>query len=82
MVDGYASSRLRNNAGPKAVERWVNVAGGTPVDVFVEEIPYCETRNYVKRVLGNLALYGTLYGDNLPNVGDSLPTDYRDNIDF
>jgi len=29
---------------------------------FVEDIPYTETRNYVKRVLGNYDRYQTLYG--------------------
>jgi hypothetical protein len=30
------------------------------VDVFVEAIPFIETRGYVVRVLGNLARYGFL----------------------
>jgi soluble lytic murein transglycosylase len=38
------------NAGPGAVRRW-RKRGKVPVEVFVEEIPYEETRNYVKRVL-------------------------------
>ena len=38
------------NAGPGAVRRWRR-RGKVPVEVFVEEIPYEETRNYVKKVL-------------------------------
>ena len=38
------------NAGPGAVRRWKK-RGEVPVEVFVEEIPYEETRNYVKKVL-------------------------------
>lgn len=38
------------NAGPGAVARW-RKRGELPVEVFVEEIPYAETREYVKRVL-------------------------------
>ena len=38
------------NAGPGAVSRW-RKRGEVPVEVFVEEIPYEETRNYVKKVL-------------------------------
>jgi soluble lytic murein transglycosylase len=48
------------NAGPEAVERWVSHAKGETIDVFVETIPFLETREYVVRVLGNLARYGYL----------------------
>lgn len=40
------------NAGPGAVTRWRHAQGDVPVDIFVEEIPYAETRDYVRRVLG------------------------------
>jgi len=39
------------NAGPAAVSRWRRRLGTVPIDVFVEEIPYAETRDYVQRVL-------------------------------
>jgi soluble lytic murein transglycosylase len=42
------------NAGPGAVTRWRQARGDLPVDIFVEEIPYAETRTYVSRVLANL----------------------------
>lgn len=40
------------NAGPGAVTRWRQARGELPAEIFVEEIPYRETRAYVKRVLG------------------------------
>ncbi|MEZ4271124.1 MAG: transglycosylase SLT domain-containing protein [Myxococcota bacterium] len=40
------------NAGPGAVTRWRQARGDLPEDIFVEEIPYRETRDYVRRVLG------------------------------
>ena len=46
------------NAGPEAIKRWLSHAKGQELDVFVEAIPYIETRGYVVRVLGNLARYG------------------------
>jgi soluble lytic murein transglycosylase len=70
------------NAGPKAVSRWVDVAGGLPTDEFIEEIPYRETRHYVKRVLGNLAVYSALYGGRPMTVRETVPTEYQDNVDF
>lgn len=48
------------NAGPDAVARWQTRLRGADTDVFVESIPYVETREYVTRVLGNLARYGYL----------------------
>ena len=38
------------NAGPTAVSRWRR-RGDLPTEIFVEEIPYSETRNYVMKVL-------------------------------
>ena len=39
------------NAGPTAVSRWRRRDDGISAEVFVEEIPYRETRGYVRRVL-------------------------------
>jgi soluble lytic murein transglycosylase len=48
------------NGGPDAVERWLKRPQGLDLDLFVERIPYAETRTYVARVLGNFARYGYL----------------------
>jgi soluble lytic murein transglycosylase len=50
------------NAGTDAVERWMSRGQGMQLDAFVERIPYDETRDYVARVMGNLARYGYLAG--------------------
>lgn len=39
------------NAGEDAVRRWQNAGKYSSVDEFIEDIPYGETKNYVKRVL-------------------------------
>lgn len=46
------------NAGPEAIQRWLSRAKGETLDVFIETIPFLETRGYVVHVLGNLARYG------------------------
>jgi soluble lytic murein transglycosylase len=46
------------NAGPEAIQRWLTHMKLETLDVFVEAIPFLETRGYVVRVLGNLARYG------------------------
>ena len=48
------------NGSPEAILRWESHAAGEPIDVFVEAIPFVETRGYVVRVMGNLARYGFL----------------------
>ncbi len=51
------------NAGPGAVNRWLDQRPGLELDEFVEEIPIEETRGYVKRVLRSYATYRLLYGN-------------------
>lgn len=45
------------NAGPGAVTRWRQARGDLPVEIFVEEIPYRETRQYVRKVLAGLQTF-------------------------
>jgi soluble lytic murein transglycosylase len=52
------------NAGPAPAARWVANHGSLPWDIRVEEVSYWETRDYVKRVLGNYWTYKELYGEN------------------
>lgn len=60
---GRASAAVGSyNAGPHVVARW-GAVGGAQVDddEWVEEIPYEETRAYVKRVLRSAQAYRVLY---------------------
>jgi soluble lytic murein transglycosylase len=49
------------NGGSNAVRRWLMQRGGDDFDVFVEHIPFDETRAYVKKVLSSEAAYAYLY---------------------
>jgi soluble lytic murein transglycosylase len=49
------------NGGSGAVGRWVSSRPSDELDLFVENVPYEETRNYIKRVLSSTAAYGYLY---------------------
>jgi soluble lytic murein transglycosylase len=51
------------NGGEGNVDRWVNQNGHLPIDMFVEEIPFKQTRDYTKRVLMTYWIYTWLYGD-------------------
>jgi len=51
------------NAGPGRADRWKRDLGyGRDVDAFREQIPFAETREYVKVVIRNAELYRRLYG--------------------
>ncbi len=49
------------NAGPHRVRDWTDMDMGIPAEVFIEEIPFTETRNYVKLILRNEKIYRRLY---------------------
>src|SRR6185436_13914327 len=49
------------NAGPGAPVRWVASRESDDFDLWVEQIPYEETRRYTKRVLASYAAYAFLY---------------------
>jgi soluble lytic murein transglycosylase len=49
------------NGGPKNVNNWISSSNGDNIQQFIEEIPFYETRNYVKKVLTSYAIYKMLY---------------------
>ena len=49
------------NAGSGAVNRWRKKFGALREDEFIENIPYGETREYVKKVLAAAELYHRIY---------------------
>jgi soluble lytic murein transglycosylase len=50
------------NAGPRPVRRWMAERPGVEVEEFIDDIPYPETQNYVKRILGQTEDFRRLYG--------------------
>ena len=50
------------NAGPNRVARWISERPGVERDEFIDDIPFPETQNYVKRILGTAEDYRRLYG--------------------
>jgi peptidoglycan lytic transglycosylase len=56
------------NAGPEAVGRWLEKNAQPKPDVFVESVPYGETRRYLRRVLRSYHMYQLLYGDAVKAV--------------
>jgi len=57
------------NAGPKVLRAWLNrFRSIKDMDVFVESIPYPETRGYVKRVYRNHGIYKSLYPSHTTEI--------------
>ncbi len=52
------------NAGDSRVAKWQRERPGLPQDEFIDDIPFPETQNYVKRILGTAEDYRFLYGKN------------------
>jgi len=61
------------NAGPGAAQRWRRNRPGTSFDLWVELIPYVETRRYIKRVLGSAAVYAVVYEESAQGEALALP---------
>lgn len=55
------------NAGPNRVRQWLQRTAEAPVpfDVWIETIPYGETRNYVESVLTYSVIYGYRMGEHV-----------------
>jgi soluble lytic murein transglycosylase len=61
------------NAGGGAPKRWIAERGADDFDLWVERIPYDETRNYTKRVIGSMAAYEMLYTHDQPSEARAAP---------
>lgn len=65
------------NAGGKRVKEWIDAygdprkAGVDPVD-WIERIPFSETRNYIQRVIENLNVYRSRFGETGPSPTEAM----------
>jgi len=50
------------NAGENRVSRWISERPGVDREEFIDDIPFPETQNYVKKILGTAEDYRRLYG--------------------
>ena len=62
------------NAGPSRISKWIAAKPGLERDEFIDDIPFPETQNYVKRILGTAEDYRRLYGpDGTADATDAIP---------
>lgn len=72
LLDQFGGNRIlaaaAYNAGPNRVRQWLNQEGGSrvPFDIWIETIPFAETRSYVQNVLAYAVIYGYRMGNARP----------------
>lgn len=73
------------NAGAVPVVKWVTARAQLPLDMWVEEIPYKETRGYVKQVTADYFIYRALYAQSsapAQHLSMSVPVPKADGVSF
>lgn len=68
------------NAGSTPVRRWRKNFPTLREDEFIENIPYAETREYVKKVLAAAEIYRRLYGMKDSSTGQSPAASLQQSI--
>ncbi|RLA23434.1 MAG: lytic murein transglycosylase [Gammaproteobacteria bacterium] len=71
----FAIAAAAYNAGPHNVKKWLNIDRDYAADIWIETIPYKETRAYVAAVL----TYALIYQARMQS-GEVLMTDYMRDI--
>jgi soluble lytic murein transglycosylase len=70
MLRKYDNNRIlasaAYNAGPRRVNQWLNQ--NVPFDVWIEIIPFTETRNYVQNVLMFSSIYSRRMNEHQPLI--------------
>ncbi len=62
------------NAGPNRIKKWIENDPERELDEFIEDIPIFQTRNYVKKVMTNYAVYHYIfYGKVYDGMNFRLP---------
>ena len=62
------------NAGPGAVRRWIPEADHIPADIWIETVPYYETRDYIKNVLSFSVIYDHHLGNKQASLKNRMQT--------
>ncbi len=60
--DNFAISLAGYNGGPTNAKTWHEKNGALDIDEFIEEIPFEQSRNYVKKIIRSYAAYEAVYG--------------------
>ena len=76
MADRYGGNRVlataAYNAGPHRVDAWLPQVGNVDARVWIENIPFNETRGYVKRVLAAETIFHWRMTGQIRRLSDEL----------
>jgi len=76
MSERYGGNRVlataAYNAGPHRVDRWLPVSGNQDARVWIENIPFNETRQYVKRVMAAETIFHWRMTGEIRRMSDEL----------
>ena len=61
------------NAGPNAVDRWMNDRNTNDPAIWVETLPYYETRDYIPRVLAFSTIYDWRLQQPVSRISSRMP---------
>lgn len=69
QYDGVVGALVAYNAGGSRYRKWVAEYPGADRDEFIDNIPFFETQNYLKRILGTADDFRALYPRTTPTRG-------------
>jgi len=61
------------NAGPGAVNRWLDTLAGRETAIWIETLPYYETRDYIPRVLAFATIYDWRLQQAVHRISTRMP---------
>jgi soluble lytic murein transglycosylase len=70
--NNYPAATAAYNAGPHRVDRWLPKDVGTPTDLWIDTIPFTETRRYVRRVMAHTIAFNNSLGDQRGRINHYL----------
>lgn len=77
MAERYGGNRVlataAYNAGPHRVDRWIPEQGAIDARIWIENIPFNETRGYVRRVMAAKIIFHWRISGDIRRLSDELP---------
>ena len=77
MAERYGGNRIlataAYNAGPHRVDRWLPQSGTQDARIWIENIPFNETRKYVRRVMAAEMIFHWRMTGKIHRLSDALP---------
>lgn len=83
MLDDYNGNMVlaaaAYNAGPHRVKKWTENIDSIATDIWVELVPFKETRNYLKKIITNTAIYRSRLGKPPVQLSEVIPLNIENN---